>query len=81
MAKGRVVGTLRFLYGDGKTTDPPLRFASVGGDNSVLVFGFGNGKFENSEGRAADPSASLGMTKGRAAFPLSPVVSRSNWAP
>jgi hypothetical protein len=35
-------------------------------DNSVWVLRFDTGKFGRAEGRTADPSASLGMTKGRA---------------
>jgi hypothetical protein len=34
------------------------------------VLGFGTGVFGSEEGRTADSSASLGMTKGRAALPF-----------
>jgi hypothetical protein len=76
MTKGRVALSLKFVYADDERQVPPLRFAPVlrQAGTGGMTIRFGVEVWYRSiwvgEGRTADPSASLGMTKGRMVLSL-----------
>jgi hypothetical protein len=68
MTKGRAAISFGFVTRDDEQQVPPLRYAPVGMTKGRAAISFG---FVTRDGETADPSATLGMTKGGVALPLS----------
>jgi hypothetical protein len=67
MTKGTAAPSVEIGLWMRGTAGPSAPLRSGRDDNSVWVLRVCYGEFGRAEGRTADPSASLGMTKGRAA--------------